>query len=189
MEHIEDYYTLHREIIYEYLGTVKDSVEYVMGLKKINPIQFKTCLFEFVRYGKLMRFPERIVLRWKRIIIENTCHLDAFTDLSGHSSSFPFDELNDVYETDIRDYEQAWKLCDNEDETLFPTWTNGHYFMSDFGLKPLQEICITLMNTIDVNEIIPLISKALDVSHQRSDLCELFIRGGQNSLNYVQNDV
>jgi len=42
-----------------------------------------------------------------------------------------------------------------------------------------------LINTTDYNEIIVLIIKALDISHQRSDLSELFIEGGEASLNRI----
>jgi hypothetical protein len=37
------------------------------------------------------------------------------------------------------------------------------------------------------NEIIVTINRILDVSHQRSDLAELFIEGGSKSLDYISN--
>lgn len=45
-----------------------------------------------------------------------------------------------------------------------------------------------LVNEIDVNQILILINKILNVTHPRSDLAELFIIGGSDSLTMVSNN-
>jgi len=185
MECPEDYHELHREIVYDYFVSIKNNRSYTLKLSKIDPTQYKTALTQFMRYGKLIRFPERIILKWKEIIMTNVCYLEAFTDIGGHSQCYPYDELNDVYETETYDYSKACELTD--DEEIFPTWSNGQWFLSDYGLQPLAKIVRVLIDTTNVNEILVLINKALDVSHQRSDLSELFIKGGYDSLSAISN--
>lgn len=92
---IEEYY-------YEY------GVEYVLnsflesgkGTKQnwgtlINPSMYQKALSEFVTYNQLVKFPTKYIYQWIGIIMRNTCILNANTQLAGHSSFFPYDEIED----------------------------------------------------------------------------------------------
>lgn len=98
-------------------------------------------------------------------------------------------------ETGDKDYlmEDDWgtiyKFLDevkHMDEYL-PLFSNGQWLLSDFGLKPLEELGVEMANSDSPTEIIVLLNKILDVTHQRSDLAEIFIEGGSTSLDYITN--
>jgi len=165
-------------------------------LRKINPNMYQKALNEFVRFGKLMHYPEKHVYYWKDNVINNFMYLDVITMFFGHSNYFDTDAFNDyVFNTDetgesINDWSEAWEYIEEMGydivlENILPQFSNGHDLISDYGLEPLREIIMTLMENDDPNEIIVLINKALDISHQRSDLSELFIEGGEASLNRI----
>jgi len=68
-----------------------------------------------------------------------------------------------------------------------PQFSNGHHVLSDYATEPLENLCIELDLAETAEEIIPVINKILDVTHQRSDIAELFIKGGSNSLDIISN--
>ncbi len=70
-------------------------------------------------------------------------------------------------------------------EDILPLFSNGQWVLSDYGLEPLFKLGEEILSQDDPNEIIVTINKILDVSHQRSDLAELFIEGGSKSLDYI----
>ena len=72
-------------------------------------------------------------------------------------------------------------------DDYLPLFSNGQWVLSDFGLKPLWKLGEILVNEHDPNKILVLINRVLDVTHQRSDLAELFIQGGSKSLSYISN--
>jgi hypothetical protein len=77
------------------------------------------------------------------------------------------------------------EVCHIDD--YLPTFSNGAWLLSDFGLKPLLDLGAEIINQTDPNEIIVTISRVLDIVHQRSDLAEIFIEGGSKSLDYISN--
>lgn len=166
-------------------------------LKKIKPQMYQQALNEFIKYGKLMRFPTKYVYDWKDLVIRNTVFLDVTTMFYGHTSYFDVDTFNDMvlYDDDnkenyVSDWSEAFEYIEEKGynnvlDEFMPTFSNGHDLISDYGLEPLAKICAELMETQNPNEIIVLINKALDVSHQRSDLSELFIEGGESSLDRI----
>jgi len=95
---------------------------------------------------------------------------------------------NDEY---LREYNftSAYEFLDEVKhmDDYLPLFSNGQWVLSDYGLKPLYNLGEELANSNDVTEIIVLINKILDVSHQRSDLAELFIEGGSESLDFISN--
>ena len=83
---------------------------------------------------------------------------------------FPMSEfLDDVYHMD--DY--------------LPTFSNGAWFLSDFGLKPLFKLGQKLITQTKPEDMIVTINKILDITHARSDLAEVFIEGGSATLNNI----
>lgn len=73
-------------------------------------------------------------------------------------------------------------------DDVIPTFSNGQYMMSDYGLEPLLKLAHELDEKTTPEEIIVVINKILDVAHQRSDLAELFIEGGSASLTDISNN-
>lgn len=183
MNCIEDLYVYYDEVVYEYLQDIIKCKSYTLVLPLIEPTEYEKAALEFVKYGYILRFPAKKILNWKSIILHNFIKLEAFSDLAGHSQNFPIDEVSDAFEMEFESSGAGFEFLSEYDDEMFPTWSNGHYFISDYGIKPLGEIAKELLDTNDINKIIPLVSKALDVSHQRSDLSELFIKGGTESLN------
>ena len=61
----------------------------------INPSMYQKALSEFVTYNRLIKFPTKYIYQWMGIIMRNTCILEANTQLTGHSSFFPYDEIED----------------------------------------------------------------------------------------------
>lgn len=69
-----------------------------------------------------------------------------------------------------------------------PYFSNGQIVLSDFGIEPLMELLMVLIHQDSPEDIIVTINKIFDVVHQRSDLSEIFIKGGAASLNYISNN-
>lgn len=61
----------------------------------INPSMYQKALSEFVTHNQLIKFPTKYIYQWMGIIMRNTCILEANTQLAGHSSSFPYEEIED----------------------------------------------------------------------------------------------
>jgi len=196
IEHYEDYYVeydnLFRDILQE---MISDSPE-PFRLRKINPNMYQKALDDFMKFGEITHYPTKYIHTWKNIVITNYMYLDVITMFFGHTSYFDTDMFNDmIFNTDetgesIKDWSEAMEYIEENgyDEVLdriLPKWSNGHDLISDFGLEPLGKIIKELIETKNHNKILVLINKALDVSHQRSDLSELFIQGGAASLDRI----
>lgn len=187
----EDFYSGLSDMTYHVFNSIKNREK--IRHTKINPVQYKNALIEFTKFGEFFRFPTKIINNWKNICLRNTLLLAALTDIYGHSQHFPFDEFYDVFEIpeeeQSHDWEDAFNLLDNvfHIDEYTPKFSNGHELISDYGLKPLYNLCLVLLKQNDPNEIIVTINKILDISHQRSDLAELFIEGGSKSLDMITN--
>ena len=55
-------------------------------------------------------------------------------------------------------------------------------FISDYGLKPLEELLAELLRASSPEEKLLLIDRMLNVVHQRSDIAEWFVEGGSHAL-------
>jgi len=82
-------------------------------------------------------------------------------------------------------YEFMYKVYDIDNST--PQFTNGQYVLSDYAVEPLMKLGTELVKTDSPEEIIVLINRILDVAHQRSDIAEIFIEGGSESLERISN--
>jgi len=199
-EGTDDYFYDYHEIYNEEWGNIL--LKMINGdrtpirLSKIKPSMYQQALNEFMRYGQIMRYPTKYINDWKDIIVRNTILLNVITMFFGHTSYFDEDTFNDIVlnteETgeSVSGWNEAMEYIKEHgyDEVLdafLPKFSNGHDLISDYGLEPLKKIVSQLLQTQDPNEILVLINKALDISHQRSDLSELFIEGGQASLNKI----
>ena len=193
---IDDYYGEHDNLLSEIYRLMVEKSDKQIVLRKINPNMYQKALNEFIKFGYITHYPTKYIEQWKDIVIENYTYLEVITVLYGHTSYFDVDTFNDmVFNTDetgesVSDWSDAWEYMvkmgyDVVLDNILPQFSNGHDLISDYGLEPLGVIIRDLLSATDPNEILVLINKALDVSHQRSDLSELFIEGGESSLNRI----
>lgn len=192
VQDMDDYFELMNEMIYNVFSSIKAQKK--ITFNKINPIQYKNALIEFMKYGTFMRFPAKIIYNWKMIMLRNTMLLNIMNDIFGHSQGgFPFDEFYDTFEISEEQQDYNWNtaieiLYDEYDiEEFTPKFSNGHELISDYGLEPLIKLAVILIDQKEPNQIIITINKMLDISHQRSDLSELFIEGGGGALDMISN--
>lgn len=189
-----DLYELLNDLTYDIFSNIQNKEKII--IYKINPVQYKTALSEFVKYGEFFRFPGQIIYKWKNICLRNTLILKIMNDIWGHSiaASFPFEEFYDVFEIPEDDRDYNWDNAMNILYTQFnieeytPKFSNGHELISDYGMEPLLKLALVLVKQDNPNEIIVTINKMLDISHQRSDLSELFIEGGGGALEMITNN-
>lgn len=128
-----------------------------------------------------------------------TCQTDQYNlftgELDDETSKGEYDvwAMNRFKETNNRDYlkENDWSIIyeflddyKNIDDYV-PFFESGHAVMSDFGLRPLQELANELMSQDEPNEMLQTIYKMLEITHPRGDLAELFIEGGSDSLAQI----
>lgn len=193
---VYDYYEEYDEVFYEILNQMMTGDKTPIVLRKIKPQMYQQALNEFIKYGAIIRYPTKYIYNWKDIVIRNTIFLDVNTMFYGHTSGFDVDRFNDfVLNADetgesVSDWSEAWEYMekmgyDDNLEFFMPKFSNGHDLISDYGLEPLRKVVEQLMETQDPNQILVLINKALDISHQRSDLSELFIEGGEHVLDRI----
>jgi len=136
-------------------------------LKKIWEDQIK---YGFVRDTKGMDMFENIFTR-------NILKLYANTELAGHTQSSMEDELSYYDQTMDSIWEGDYDFGD------YIEGPNGQSRISDYGLEPLVNLLAQLRKEQDYEKKLPIMDKMLNVVHQRSDIAEMFIEGGSNSLS------
>lgn len=207
-ENKDDFYEILSNMSYDIFQSIQNKEK--INFRQIPPLQYTRALQEFIKYGELYRFPPRIIYKWKSLIINNILLLNSLTEINGHTSSFPSDEFLDVFDENdgefsvwLNKYNQEnpddpytkydyYAAADFLDEKYdidkyLPLFSNGHFVLSDYGLAPLMKLGYTLSDEDNVNKILVLINKILDITHPRSDLAELFIVGGSNTLDKISN--
>lgn len=192
-EIFEDEYDFLSEETYNIFNSIKDKEHYSFSL--INPIQYKRALQEFMQYGQFVRFPENKIYDWKDLVIKNIATLYALNSIHGHSERFPFDEFHDVFgdenipEEHYHDFPYIYELLleKYDIEEYLPKFSNGLFVISDYGIEPLFNLATKLIKQTKPEEIIITINQIMNVVHQRSDLSELFIQGGEKSHSMISN--
>lgn len=184
-----------------YIFQMYDDKERLFNL--INPSMYKQALSEFMKYGEFVKFPTRYIYQWMAIIMANTAKIHSITAIAGHSEWGAEDEFIDHYfmgDSDLWDeykqehysktYDDYDCMCEYLDNNGFYDWTklpDGSDAWSDYGLQPLAEICQEYNENMSPEEVIVLINRALDVTHQRGDLASAFIVGGSKTLSEISN--
>ena len=169
----------------------------------INPSMYKQALSEFMKYGEFVKFPTRYIYQWMAIIMANTAKIHSITTIAGHSQWGAEEEFINHYfmgDSDLWDeykqehYSKTYNdyecMCEYLDNNGFYDWTklpDGSDAWSDYGLQPLAEICQEYNENMSPEEVIVLINRALDVTHQRGDLASAFIVGGSKTLSEISN--
>lgn len=195
---LEEHNTLVRDFTTEYFRSVKEKRKFKIYKPRIVPSMYKRALDDFMLFGKVTRFPEKIILGWRESIVNNIALLEAMTAVGGHTSSFPFEEFNDVFFYDqelgdvtreVYDYTEAIKILEKYDleDKNFPLWSNGQWLLSDFALDPLLKLSYELSTIEDISEMLTCMDRIMNVVHERSDIAELFMVGGSKSLTVISN--
>lgn len=187
----DQFFDIYSELMSEVLLKIRNRQQVTFNL--INPVQYKRALDEFIRYGQFMRFPARIIYKWKDICLYNIALLHTFNALFGSESYYPYEEIYDIFdvpeELQTNDFGEIYDLLDEkyDFESFLPHFSNGQCMFSDYGAKPLMTLALKLVEQDSPEEIIVTINKILDVAHQRSDLAELFVVGGSESQYEISN--
>ena len=169
----------------------------------IQPQMYQKALKEFTRYGQFIKFPTNYVYQWMGIIMKNTAILRACTDICGHSTSVPIDEFINFFfgddETMFEDYKKSHGLDNDYDamwEFLYEKgWDDysklpdGSDAISDYGIKPLEQIISEYNSNLEPEKVIVLINRLLDVVHCRGDIASMFIVGGSKTLSTISEEI
>lgn len=175
---IYDFYETIREqesdIIREYANGNTVMSWSVVPFARLKKIWQDYSKFGFVRDERGM---QQIVEK----MLTNLARLLAATDFSGHSQVSP----SEMYNEEIN-YEEENEITNDD---LFSDYRYGGFFdtpygtaYSDYGLKPLSELGVQLINATTAEQQLLLVDRMLNVVHQRGDLASLFVEGGTNSL-------
>jgi hypothetical protein len=133
---------------------------------------------DYMRFGFVR--DERGVEDMVENFVDKIVTLDASTTLLGHTPQNPQEIIEGfelAYFESIHDHLCDY-LCDKD----------GTHYISDYGLKPLQEIAGKLLDASTVEEKLLLLDRVLNVVHQRSDLSSWFVRGGRAMLDELSNE-
>lgn len=193
IDHVDDFYSLMTNVTYEIFESIRSGRKIEFDL--IRPLEYKRALEEFMKYGQFIRFPEDKIFDWKDLVLTNIAMLDSLTSIHGHSQHFPFDEFHDVFNNlkipkkYYYDWSYVYEILDRKYhiDDYVPFFSNGQPVLSDYGLEPLLKLAEQLIRQRKPEEIIITINKIMNVVHQRSDLSELFIQGGQESHYMISN--
>ena len=121
-----------------------------------------------------------------------TAKLTVNTILCGHTPNDPMEYLQDgsFGEDVVIDEKEFSEWGDN----YFFDEKSGSWRISDYGLQPLQELCLELMRKgMTAESKLQTINKMLMIVHQRSDLSSWFVKGGRCALDeitgYSEDDI
>ena len=87
----------------------------------INPSMYQKALTEYTQTGKLERFPTHYVYTWIGIIMRNACILESNTILAGHTSSYPYEDIEMFVSENYPNY------IDMEDDVLVFSATKDEF--------------------------------------------------------------
>lgn len=149
--------------------------------------QYRNLLVRYMSSPETARIPENVVKDWfENIIIKNSCIINTFNSLFGHSSHFPGEELADVTGMpELDNYNNGSEYLEKIGFYDWATLPDGSDAISDYGLQPLFEIVKEYRPNSTPEEILVLINRALDVYHCRGDLASAFIEGGSRTCSQI----
>lgn len=90
-------------------------------------------------------------------------------------------------EDEVSDDEAACQYLEDNGYFERMTLPDGSSAWSDYGIQPLEKIILEYSDTLGAEQVLVLINRALDVTHQRGDLASAFIEGGAETLSQISN--
>lgn len=126
----------------------------------------------------------------KEIIFDSEEDFNQFKqELIDDESEMPAEVFGSEYATsDISDDQVCWKKLESMGFYEWCSLPDGSQGISDYGIDPLFNIMQEFDPVIYAEELIVLVNRCLDVTHQRGDLASAFIEGGSNSLTKISNE-
>lgn len=132
---------------------------------------------EFADTGSVLN-AKRLERAEKRIVA-NILQLAANTDLMDHGTLdvAVFLEENGLPE-DATEGIEEWLVDDR-----------GQWILSDHAMAPLWKLAVELQAADSDEDKLVLIDRILQITHQRSELAELFVEGGVRTLDEIFDDM
>lgn len=126
----------------------------------------------------------------KEIIFDSEEDFNQFKqELIDDESEMPAEVFGSEYATsDISDEQVCWKKLESMGFYDWCSLPDGSQGLSDYGIEPLFNIMQEFDTVTYAEELIVLVNRCLDVTHQRGDLASAFIEGGSNSLTRISNE-
>ena len=176
-----------KDLEYEYFDAEREAIDEVLSefkISKPNTTQpwtlvpfdrVKRIWEDYMRMGFVrdVRGMESIA----QTMIKNVHRLAANTYLMGHTESDPLYDFKEhkINKKQRERFYYDYAIDDNK----------GQARISDYGLKPLQELAFQLQKTFKPEKQLQIVDRMFNIAHQRSDLPSFFIEGGTNSLNQL----
>ena len=166
----DDLHSLNSDMYFFVFESIKNKKK--IKFKLLNPIQYKRALMEFIKYGELIRFPTKIIEKWKQDIIYNSILLSVLTDILGHSEYFPFDYFNDTFNLGERFEKQQYNLFTVEADPIilkgdYDTWREQRYEETKnrkYVIGDSFSVAIEYLDEVlDMDEYIPFFSNGQPV--------------------------
>lgn len=174
-------------------------------LPLINPQMYKKALDEYIKFGRLIRFPVKHVYQWMNIIMKNTALLYVCTTIYGHTEYCPYNDiiygLSEILEERYGEYRVKDNNIELENgkkidfDTLFDEiglydflrLPDGSPACTDYGLSPIFKLIdeYECKNNGAAECALVTINKILDIYHCNGDLSSAFIVGGRKSCTNI----
>ena len=154
---------------------------------KLTEYQLTIVWESFIRTGRVLH--HKILDRIQYLMAWNTCLLSIITACMGHDQWCGIDEMVRSYELNRyqkRKLRYVFLSCKTEEFAMF---SNGQWMLSDYGIKPLNKYLFNAMAEDCYEKKIVWLDAMLNVIHMRSDLAELFVEGGSNTLSKLSGDI
>jgi hypothetical protein len=168
-------------------------------LPLINPYEYQKALEYFTKGLELPPILQKKVYQWFGIIVKNTLVLNACTEICGHETALPSEEILDALLGDSNDEEMLQKYADENgidndvNDICYDLLEKSGFFdweyctISDYGRQPLFNVISYYNDNMSPEETLVIVNKALDAYHHQGDLSQLFIQGGTSSLFQITN--
>lgn len=113
-------------------------------------------------------------------VLDNIARLRAATDMMGHSQMDARSFLDDM----------GHAFTDEEWDDWMSHWMtdeHGNWVLSDYGMEPLEKLYQKIYSAPTAEQKLQWVDRALNITHQRSDLAALFVEGGSKTLQHIFN--
>ena len=179
-EEVEDFnWELYEKRLELLTDTICNYKENRHGKQKWNYIPFelyKRILNDYLKFNEIRPQFYKYIDKIIGIIIHNILQISVNTELAGHTSQFPIEEIEDcgLTEEDFEDF---------DDFDNYISDSNGALRISDYALTKLEQKALELDSLDSYEEKLFKIEQILQTIHQRSDIASWFIEGGTPALS------
>ena len=184
----EEYHERLDKIKYRMLRSFLDNPKGKWRLIKVPASRVKKIWLEF---GKRNTITDLNGLdKIAESLLDGICSLRVASQLYGHTDDgLGYTEMfEDVFDWDE---EETRKNVNEDDLYEFLTVVTGKNqtedFLSDYGLRPLENLVPRIADESDPIKRLYAIDRAFNVIHQRSDLAAFFIDGGSKTMLEIYN--